>query len=163
MEKLTIILILICQNLLAQTQSDSLYVLKIDSLIELKNDQEYWGTDFTQKQIEDTTHYKTVLGRYKKGILLDLYYGDLYGGCERALFHLIDNELVLVEYKISDPDVYSEGPPSITYQVYFKDNQVVFLSTSNYLGGVHFCTSYDVNKKDFLSELSHCRQLLLNN
>jgi hypothetical protein len=146
---------------IAQTKEDSLYVMKIDSIVNSKLYQNCYGTDLTFKEVEDTTNYSTILGRYKSGVLADISYFQAYGGCEYMGFHFVDDALVMVEYTIADPDIHSEGPPSFTYMLYYRDNQVVMQKTSDYLGGPKFCTSYDVNKRDFFAELKYCRQLLL--
>jgi hypothetical protein len=151
-------------EIIAQTKSDSLYVLEIDSIIESRYSKDSWVTELKQKQIEDSTDYKTVIGRSKNGVLVGIFYYYSFGGCESAKFHLVDNQLVLVEYKIADRDLYSEGPPSITYKVYFRENHEIMQLTSTYLGGPGpvYCTSYNISKKDFLKELSYYRKLLLN-
>lgn len=150
-------------EIIAQTKSDSLYVLKIDSIIESRS-KDHWGTELKQKQLEDSTNYKTVIGRSENGSFVDISYYESFGGCERAKFHLVDNNLVMVEYRIADPDLYSEGPPSITYKVYFRENQAIMQSTSIYQGGPGplYCASYTISNKDFVKELSYYRQLLLN-
>jgi hypothetical protein len=151
-------------EIIAQTKSDSLYVFKIDSIIEARYNKDFWGTELQQKKLEDSTDYKTVIGRSKNGLLVDISYYESFGGCESATFYLVDSDLMMVEYKIDDPDLYSEGPPSVTYKVYFRENQAIMQSTSSYQGGPGplYCTSYNISKKDFLKELSYYRQLLLN-
>lgn len=166
MKNLTTILILLLLttfNCIAQSISDSLYVVKIDSILLSKNNDDYAGIKLEQKTIEDSTDYKTVIGRWKNGLLVDISYYHSFGGCERARFHLVENALVMVEYQIADPDLYSEGPPSITYKVYFRENKAIMQLSSSYLGGPGpvYCTSYSISKKDFLSELSYYRLLLM--
>jgi hypothetical protein len=150
-------------DIIAQTKSDSLYVLEIDSIIESRS-KDHWGSELKKKQLEDSTDYKTVIGRSENGLFVDISYYESLGGCERAKFHLVDNKLVMVEYRIADRDLYSQGPPSITYKVYFRENQAIMQSTSIYQGGPWplYCASYSISKKDFVKELSYYRQLLLN-
>jgi hypothetical protein len=151
-------------KIIGQTKSDSLYVSKIDSIIDSRYSKDNWGAALKRKKIEDSTDFKTVIGRSKNGLLVDISYYDPLGGCESAKFHLVDSNLVMVEYKITDPDLYSDGPPSITYKVYFKKNKAIMQTSSSYQGGpsLLYCTSYNISKKDFLKELSYYKQLLLN-
>lgn len=165
--KYLIFLILLFQfissEIIAQTKSDSLYAKKIDSLIEISHNKDFWKTDIIQKQIEDSTENKTVIGIIKNGILIDIYYQSHFGECESTTFHLVEKSLVLVEYRLADPDVRSDQPPTTTYRIYFKNNQVVMQSSSSYAGGPKFCDSYSVNKKDFIKELDYFTHLITKN
>jgi hypothetical protein len=119
-----------------KTKSDSLYVLKIDSIIKSKYNNDNKGTDLTQKEVEDSTNNKTITGQYKNGVLVSVFCFHSFDECESTLFHLVDNELVMVVYQIAEPNVRSNKPPNKTYKIYYRDNQAIMQSISTCRGGL---------------------------
>ncbi len=145
---------------ISQISFDSVYVSKVDSILLSRREVIFYDKDLIQKQKDDTIKYRSVVGRYKNGETIDIAYYSLYGYCESAVFHLIKDELVLIEYKISDPDVYSEGPPSKTYRFYMRNNAIVYQYAFDYSGGPTLCKVNSIDNKDFISEFINCKRIL---
>ena len=145
---------------ISQISFDSVYVSKVDSVLLSRREVLFYDKDLIQKQKDDTIKFRSVVGRYKNGETIDITYYSLYGGCESMIFHLFKDELVLIEYKISDPDVHSEGPPSKTYRFYVRNNAIVYQYAFDYSGGPILCKGYSIDNKDFMGEFNACKMIL---
>ncbi len=165
MKKLIYIFILINSVFLevkAQTKSDSLKISKIDSIINFRYKREY-HSDLLQIHKLDSTNNKMVTGRYKSGQLIDIYYYSLLGKCESASISFLNDSLIFVEYKLSDPDIKSNEPPSTTHTFYFEHNKCFFHTTSFYDGGSQTCDSYFPDTNDFIKEYIYYKHFLTKN
>lgn len=144
----------------AQPPSDSLYAHQIDSLIAQKLIDSFDKTKYTINRYEDSINFRSIEARYQSSKLVEIAYYPQYGSGESAVFHLIDDVLVLIEYRIADPDLYSEGPASINYKFFYKDNKVVYQSSWIYQGMPKVYDSISIDKKDFIKELDYYKTLL---
>ncbi len=145
---------------ISQISFDSAYVSRVDSILLSRREVRFYDKDLIQKQKDDTVKFRSVVGRYKNGETIDIAYYSLYGDCESTVFHLFNDELVLIEYIISDPDVHSEGPPSKTYRFYMRNNAIVYQYAFDYSGGPILCKSYSIDDKDFIGEFNACKLFL---
>ncbi len=151
-----------CLDINAQTNSDSLKISKIDSIVQYRYTRDFFS-DLTQVHILDSTDNKTVTGRFKNGQLIDIYYSSVFGECESASFSLLDDSLIFVEYRLSDPDIRSDMPNTTFYKIYFQNSNQFFQSVSHYRDGAQTCDSYSPNSKDFIKEYIYYKRLLTKN
>jgi hypothetical protein len=148
MKKLLLIaLLLIAHFVSAQHETDSSYIASVDSLI--KSKQEKIST-FEQKQFKDSLNFSRVTMSFDEGKLVTIYVKSI--SCEESTFHIKNDSLICVKYKISDPDIRSSLPPSNTFIIYFKNNKEIFSSESSWFGGAKTCGAYAVKNKNFLIE-----------
>lgn len=148
-----------CLDINAQTNSDSLKISKIDSIVQYRYNRDFFS-DLTQMQVFDSTDNKTVIGRFKNGQIIDIYYSSEFGECESATFSLLGDSLIFVDYQLSYPDIKSDMPNTTYYKIYFHNNNQFFQSVSHYGGGAQTCDSYSPTSIDFIKECIYFKRLL---
>ena len=156
---------LLTEGIKAQAQIDSIYISKVDSIINVRQGNSYkMPGKLVYKQVDDSLKMTTIAGIFENGQLISLYYTD-FGcdfGCEDVTFHLHNDSLIYIKYFLSDPDIRSRPPPSTTYILYYKNEKQIYYSTSFYGSGARSCKEYSLDKKSFLEEFYYYKDILID-
>lgn len=143
-------------ELIAQNQSDSLYIESVDST---RKERKKNGRSMHYKQFKDTLNNRTVVKTFENNNLISIYYLNENLPCsENVTFHLQNDSLVFVEYTVSAPDIRSSRPASKSYSIYFKNDTQIHYSTSFYHGEIN-CTLPPLKDKNFIEEFYHYKYL----
>jgi len=150
MKKLLVIilhLILSTINVMAQKEKDSLYAIRVDSIISYKERKDLASE---QKEFKDSLNHRNVFMSFEKGRLVTIYFKGI--NCEETTLYIHNDSLICVRYALSDPDIRSSLPPSTTYIVYFKNDKQIYSSKLTNWGGAKTCDKFSIADKDFLKE-----------
>lgn len=111
---------------------------------------------------EDTLNQRTVVVNFENEKLTAIHYLKWLpcGGTEQVTFYIANDSLVSVHYKISDPDIRSSFPPSITYFLSFKMDKQIGQDTHLNFVGPTTCTGFSVTDKDFIKEFYYYKDLV---
>ena len=156
MKKLFFLLMLLPCLLSAQKNSaDSIYIERVDSIIEVKKNDFLISTITT---VEDSIRFRTAYYYYVEDKLSIIYYRSV--GCESAIFYLENDSLICVVYTLSDPDSRSLEPAQTTYIVYYLNDKPIYsLSPIFMWGGATTCDNYTFESKNFLEEYYYYKSL----
>lgn len=133
-------------DVLAQSQSDSLKAVYAD----------------TSWQFEDTLNQRTVVVTFENEKLTTIHTRKWLscGGTEHVTFYLLNDSLVTLKYKVSDPDIRSSSPPSMGYYLYFKMDKQVGQDTAFPSFGLGTCAGFFSVDKDFIKEFYYYKDLI---
>lgn len=141
----------------AQTRIDSLYAVKVDSII---NQRQKNDTNHFFKGVEDSINHRNIYGIFEQERLICIYYLIFSSeGSEQVRFYISDDSLIRVDYILSDVDNRSSRPPRTTHTFYFKHNKQVYHLISHFWIGAIRAGTLTIDNKNFVEEFLNYRLL----